>query len=76
MIRSRSDFSQNIQDWSAAYRGTDVVIVIMELAERIVDLEKRVSLLQPNLERIEKYPALKESYEAYKILDNLIGKDE
>lgn len=74
--RHKSEFSQETQDWSLAYKGSDAVLPIMELAERLAEVEKQLLILRPHIERLEKHPALKEAYEAYKILDNLIGLDE
>ncbi len=49
---------------------------IIKLQDRLEEIEKRLLILRPNIEKMEKYAALKEAYEAYKIIDGLIGKDE
>lgn len=52
------------------------MLPIMSLAERLLEVENQLLILKPHIERLEKYPALKEAYEAYKVLDNLIGTNE
>lgn len=76
MYTNRSQFSQETQDWSVAYKGADFVLPIMELVERLSELERQLLILRPAIERLEKYPALKEAYEAYKMLDKLVGPHE
>ena len=68
---SKDQFSQETQDWTKAYRSADVSVVVMELKERISALEKLVLYLKPDLEKIEKYPALKEAYEVYQIINGI-----
>lgn len=50
-----------------------------KLTARVVALEKRLAILQPNETMQEKYPALQEAYDAYKIIEKLVstkGPDE
>ena len=50
-----------------------------KLAARVEALEKRLAILQPNETMQEKYPALQEAYDAYKIIEKLVstkGPDE
>ena len=47
-----------------------------DLLKRVDELEKRLCVLHPNGQLHEKYPALKESYEAHKIIEKLVGIDE
>jgi hypothetical protein len=47
------------------------------LCNRIAELEKRLLVLHPNGELHEKYPALKEAYDTYLIIEKLVnGKQE
>jgi len=43
-----------------------------EMLDRITEIEKRLFILQSNRYLEEKYPALKEAYEAYKLIEGLI----
>jgi hypothetical protein len=43
-----------------------------ELKERLEVIEKRLMIIHPDKELHEKYPALKEAYEAYRIVERLI----
>jgi hypothetical protein len=45
---------------------------IKEMSSRIDELEKKLSILVENREAQEKFPALKEAYEAYKIIERLV----
>jgi hypothetical protein len=50
-----------------------------KLTARVEALEKRLAILQPNETMQEKYPALQEAYDAYKIIEKLVstkGPDE
>jgi len=42
------------------------------LPERIDAIEKQLLILRPSLELHEKYPALKEAYEAYLLVLNMV----
>lgn len=42
------------------------------LLKRVEELEKRLLIIPPNEALQEKYPALKEAYEAYKIIEKLV----
>lgn len=68
---SKYEFSQETQDWNNNYKGRDVVLPVMELKERISEIEKLLLYLKPDFEKMEKYPALKEAYEAYQIINGL-----
>jgi hypothetical protein len=47
------------------------------LIDRVMELEKRLLVLHPNEALHEKYPALKEAYDAYLMIERLInGKTE
>lgn len=43
------------------------------LADKVVELEKRLLVLHPNEQLHEKYPALKEAYDAYLIIERLVN---
>jgi len=42
------------------------------LSNRVETIEKVLGILHPSSELHDQYPALKEAYEAYKIIENLI----
>lgn len=42
------------------------------LLKRIEEIEKRLFILQPNQELQDKYPGLKEAYEAYRIIEKMV----
>jgi folate-dependent phosphoribosylglycinamide formyltransferase PurN len=45
------------------------------LQNRVKELEHRLCVLFPNDELHEKYPALKEAYEAYLIVERLVNNE-
>lgn len=47
----------------------------MNLAETLEKISDRLAILEPDLEKMEKYPALKEAYENYKIVEALIANE-
>jgi len=50
-----------------------------ELADRIGEIEKQMMVLRPDLAMQEKYPALKEAYDAYQVILAIVkskGTDE
>ncbi len=47
-----------------------------KLTDRIDSIEKRLAILQPNETVQEKYPALQEAYDAYKIIEQLVTSGE
>lgn len=59
-------------DWSYTTEHTSPV---RDLYNRIVELEKKMAILNVNLERVEKFPALKEAYESYLIIEKLVYGD-
>ena len=55
------------------YREGKQPIKIAETLEKIME---RLSIIEPDLEKIEKYPALREAYENYRAIEALIANDE
>ncbi len=51
-------------------------IDLAELAELIPILKERLLLLVPDFEKMEEYPALKEAYDHYKMLEKLCYKNK
>jgi hypothetical protein len=44
---------------------------------RLEEIEKRLHILtKPNQELLDKYPALKEAYDHYKLIEKLIGEEQ
>ena len=48
-------------------------IDIDELGDMMETLKKRLLILTPNFEQMEKYPMLKEMYDEYKAMERLLG---
>jgi len=49
-------------------------IDIDELADMMETLKKRLLILTPNFEQLEKYPMLKAAYDEFKMLEKLLGE--
>lgn len=44
-----------------------------DMTKRIEKIEERLSILRPNEELHEKYPALREAYEHYMLIEKLVN---
>lgn len=44
-----------------------------KVIERIEAIEKRLLLIEPNEELHQKYPALKEAYDSYKLIEKIVN---
>ena len=54
----------------------DIKIKGVSLLQTLEAIQKRLAILEePDLEKLEKFAALKKAYENYKLLDKLIGDD-
>lgn len=42
------------------------------LVKKVEQIQKSLCILEPNFELHEKFPALKEAYEYYKLIENLV----
>ena len=61
--------------WPTSNSPYDCFITTSEhkkLQDRVEEIEKRLAILQPNETLQEKYPALQEAYDAYKIIEKLV----
>lgn len=71
----KEQFSPETIKWSEGYRilGVSPTIPILDIEDRLRIVEERLFILQqPSKETLEKYPALKNAYEEYKIIENMI----
>lgn len=61
-------------------RGTLVVKDVdgnneINVSEFMASMQERMCIVQPNIEAMEEYPALKDAYEKYKMLEKLLVKN-
>jgi hypothetical protein len=67
------DFEKSTTDWAASFKGAESKVPVMDLDRRVRLLEKML----PQFEQFIKYPALAEAYREYKVIETLVlGKDE
>ena len=52
----------------------DITIRGKSILDTLERLEERLAILQPDPAKLEKYAALREAYEHYKMLERLIGE--
>jgi hypothetical protein len=64
------------EPWNFQQQGKRYEDVIGGLEERIRILEARMLILEPHLELFDKYPALREAYKEYKVIERLILGNE
>ncbi len=78
MIHPRpvSDFCQDTHDWQAAYSGRPIKDPIMDLDDRLRIVEKRLLIIDPPTEMLDKYPALAAAYREYKLIERLVLGNE
>ncbi len=68
----KTDFDQETQEWSAKYRGYETTIPVMDIEERLRRVERQLLLVAPAEEMLAKYPALREAYREYKLIERLV----
>ena len=63
-----------IPTWNNTYNipGVPSEAEFKNLMDRMAKIEERLAILEPNQELQDKYPALQEAYEAYKIIEKLV----
>lgn len=69
---SDGEFTEGTLNWSRAYVGANNKYPIMEIEERLREVEKRLLIVDPSTESLSKYPALAEAYREYKIIEKLV----
>jgi len=65
-MKTKRQLKDEAEIWAASYFGGSREPAI-DLYVRIRELEEKLNRIEPNNEILEKYPALKEAYEIYKI---------
>ena len=58
--------------WRSYNTGGKIEDVVTELELRIKKLEARLSVIEPQIQLMEQYPALKNAYSEYKLVEKLI----
>ena len=53
------------------YAGQQLGDVLAQVFDRIEQLEQEVATLKPQLDKMEQYPALREAYAQYKLMEKL-----
>lgn len=61
---------------AGAISCNDILISGTSLKDSIEAINKRLSILVPDLNKLEKYAALKAAYDQYKLLEMLINDDK
>lgn len=49
---------------------------IDEVNKRLLEIENRLAIILPNEELLNKFPALKEAYDNYKLIEKLVKSNE
>ena len=77
MIKQISDFSEETREWQSDYKGSEIKVPIMDLDERLRQVERRLLIIDPPAQTLAKYPALAEAYREYKLIERLtLGNEE
>lgn len=75
-MKYAEDFPPDTRGWAISWHGAESKVPIMDLDERLRRVERRLLLLEPPEGVLSKNPALKNAYEAYKIIEKLSGEAE
>jgi len=68
-IMTAAHGSFNPASWSTLTSKGEYTIL-----ERLTKIEERLSIIVPDLEKLEKHKVLREAYEKYKMLEKLLGE--
>lgn len=76
MSNPENEFDPETVAWSKSYRGANNTYPVMDIEQRLRRVEKRLLIIDPPAAHLDKYPALREAYENYKIIERLtLGND-
>lgn len=70
--KNMTDFSDATLEWHDAYLGHMSKFPVMDLDDRLRRLEEQMLIVAPPIDQISKYPALKEAYDHYKLIERLV----
>jgi hypothetical protein len=68
--------STKINDYSGVISAKDVDIDGISLKETLSKIQERLLILEPKKELLEKYDALKEAYDHFKLLEKLLTESD
>jgi hypothetical protein len=71
-INVNSIWTQPNRDYITASPPNDFWATMAEVKERVSAIEDRLAILRPDKELEAKYPALKEAYDHYKLIEKLV----
>lgn len=75
-MKYSEDFPPDTRGWAMSWNGAEAKVPIMDLDERLRRVERRLLILEPPEGVLSRNPALKNAYEAYKIIEKLSGEAE
>lgn len=78
MKTQKNEFCQETQEWCREYSNANVLssIPTMDLDDRLRAVEKHLALATPTEEMMDKYPALREAYEQFRIIYRITAEHE
>lgn len=65
-----------ILTWSGSDFTTSVQYGPTETQKRLDEIEKRLAIINPDEVLMEKYPALKEAYDHYKMIEAMVNQNK
>jgi hypothetical protein len=72
-----SEFCEETIAWQKLYTYAPIKSPMMDLDDRLREVEKRLLIIDPPTETLAKYPALAEAYREYKLIERLVlGNDQ
>ena len=55
---------------------SEVIIQGVDISKSIQEINKRLCILNPNLDKIEHFPALKKAYDQYKLIESMLNMED
>lgn len=75
--RTMIEFCEETVEWNRCYRNAPANIPVLDIEERLRRVEKRLLILDPPPDTLEKHPALANAYREYKLIERLVlGNDQ
>jgi hypothetical protein len=73
---NENDFIDDFKKWTDDHKGWTTESVIGILYRRIRVLEEKIKYLEPTQEQMDKYPSLKDAFDAFIVIKKLTTECE
>lgn len=70
-MADQNNINADIERWAAMHAGAPIPVAIKSLYRQILVLQNRVDSLVPTDNELDQYPALKDAYNHYRIIQKV-----